>query len=291
MYGALLSGDVVLVNKLALGARLPIDALSTLRMPGFRAVQRNDILCFNYPSDGTHGVSNKTVVIKRCIALPGDTIQIIASEILINNAPAAEVETLGGRYHVRTKEDDPAAFFERAGVILDGKISNQNDWIVTTTAAAGEKLKSHEEVLFVQKWDKPAPADEVFIYPFSDEYPWSTDNFGPLYVPKQGDTLTITAENLPLYRAIIEKFEGHQIKEDEKGQVLIDGKYANGYVVGRNYYFVLGDNRYDSSDSRFWGFLPESHIIGCINTVLFSYRQSNNSSGGIRWGRTLKGMN
>lgn len=285
MYGSLLPGDIVLVNKTVYGARFPGSAFSNFRVWGLGETARNDIVCFNYPNDETESISSKAVVIKRCIGLPGDSVEIWRRQVFVNGNKTPKPNLIGERFHVRSKSDDPAALFNSLDIILGGRISNQNDWLITATDSAAKLLEANEDIYFIQEWDKPTPADEAFIFPYSENHRWSADNFGPLYIPKEGDTLKLNAENLPLYRSVIEKFEGHTVGLNEDDRVLIDGRVANGYVVGRNYYFVLGDNRHDSSDSRFWGFVPENHLIGKVSTILFSY--SGNEDDGTRWHRFM----
>ncbi|MBR5886408.1 MAG: signal peptidase I, partial [Alistipes sp.] len=117
------------------------------------------------------------------------------------------------------------------------------------------------------------------FFPNNNNNNWTQDNFGPLYVPQKGVAITLTAENLPLYRRIIEKYEGHAL-EVKDGEIIIDGEPSDSYTFAMDYYWMMGDNRHNSADSRFWGFVPEDHIVGKASFIAFSMGEN-----GIRWNR------
>ena len=138
-------------------------------------------------------------------------------------------------------------------------------------------------------------ADEVDpgIFPHDTvNYPWNLDNFGPLWIPKKGASVQINLETLPLYRDIIERYEGNKL-EVRDSLVYINGEPANNYTFNMDYYFMMGDNRHNSLDSRFWGFVPEDHIVGKPRFVLVSIDREKKFPGNIRWGRmftAIKGV-
>ena len=120
------------------------------------------------------------------------------------------------------------------------------------------------------------------FFPNCSSYNWTQDNFGPLYIPQKGATIDLTTENLPLYRRIIEKYEGHKLEVTD-GQIFIDGEKRDSYTFAMDYYWMMGDNRHNSADSRFWGFVPEDHIVGKASFIAFSMGEE-----GIRWNRLFR---
>jgi len=127
------------------------------------------------------------------------------------------------------------------------------------------------------------------LFPFvvSDEYPWTRDNYGPLWIPKEGTTVTLTSQNIPLYKRIITTYEGHTLEESD-GVFYIDGEETSEYTFRMDYYFMMGDNRHNSLDSRYWGFVPEDRIVGNPLIVWFSTDKFKKFPASIRLDRLLK---
>jgi signal peptidase I len=120
------------------------------------------------------------------------------------------------------------------------------------------------------------------IFPHAENYNWTLDNFGPLQIPKKGNTINLTVENLPLYLRVISTYEGHTV-EVKNEVIYIDGKQTTSYTFGMDYYFMMGDNRHMSLDSRYWGFVPEDHVVGKASMIWMSSGEE-----GIRWKRIFK---
>ena len=154
-----------------------------------------------------------------------------------------------------------------------------------------EKIKSFPNVVEVipniERYEGMEVYSEKLIFPFSPDYKWTRDNFGPLYIPKKGDTVELTLENLPLYRRIISVYEAHQLEVSGK-EIFIDGNPANTYTFEMDYYFMMGDNRHNSLDSRYWGFVPEDHIVGKPKFIWFSTDKNRSFPQSIRWNRLFK---
>ena len=132
------------------------------------------------------------------------------------------------------------------------------------------------------------PADSsLSLFPNAEGYYWSVDNFGPVHIPAAGEPIELTLENLPIYRRVITAYEGNTL-EVQDGRILINGQPATSYTPRMNYYWMMGDNRHMSQDSRFWGFVPEDHVVGKARVILWS---SDKDHGGIRWNRTFCNAN
>jgi signal peptidase I len=133
------------------------------------------------------------------------------------------------------------------------------------------------------------PDFKLMLFPFTDSlsFRWTRDNFGPLWIPAQGATVTLTLGNLPLYSRIITAYEGNEL-EVKAGVIHINGQPANSYTFKMDYYFMLGDNRHNSLDSRYWGFVPESHVVGSPAVIWFSKNQYKAFPKSIRWKRIFK---
>jgi signal peptidase I len=127
------------------------------------------------------------------------------------------------------------------------------------------------------------------IFPSDDQYTWNLDNFGPLWVPRKGATISLTTKNLPLYRRIIDVYEENELKVKD-GVIYINGKAASEYTFKMDYYWMMGDNRYNSADSRYWGFVPEDHVVGKASFVWLSLDKNKSFLSKIRWERFFMGV-
>ncbi len=259
MNNTLMEGDHVLVNKLAYGARLPISPLSIhlgnekyyldavqlpyLRLPGYSAVKRNDIVVFNLPVDHLFPVDERKEYIKRCIGLPGEIIAIKEGDIFINGNAVPELPNQLNWYALKSKNTYTAA----------------KDIFITSTEALA--VAKNDSVTGLQKKHLPIQNYVPSYFPNAPQIKWNPDNFGPLFIPKKESKIALTNTTLLIYRHIIETFE-HNVISFKNDSILLNGKYQAYYTFKMDYYIMLGDNRYNSIDSRFWGFVPEDHLIG-----------------------------
>jgi len=308
MENTLYTGDHLFVSKLTYGARMPLtpltipfthntigskDSYSTAvqwnyhRLPGFREVRRGDRVVFNFPNGDTVLVNSpvddyhalvryfgreeiakfgpvkvrpmdkKDHYVKRCVAVPGDTLEVREGLVWINGTKqevypgvqlSYEVTTTGGSYKALFTEEKLAQLRSSRNVI--------------EVAALLDTLPDCRE-----------------IFPFSESYPWTRDFFGPLWVPQSGATIEISEKNIALYERIISDYEKGSVEEALK---------AGRYTFRQNYYFMMGDNRHNSLDSRYWGFVPEDHIVGRPVVVWLSTDAEKRFPQNIRWKRFLK---
>jgi signal peptidase I len=235
--------------------------------------------------------------IKRCVALPGDKLEVRAGVLYINDAAAPQFKHMQQSYFVKLKRADifPQADLDEMDIDATdcqfgpNNVYLQNGFFVVNTNVENiAKLKANPNIDSVGSLVMPkdtSTKEAPMCWPYNKNYNWNQDNFGPIVLPKKGDVVSINATTLPLYERLIRNYEGHQVQVKDSS-ILIDGKVATSYTITGNYYWMMGDNRHNSLDSRFWGYVPETHIVGKAWFVWMSYK----SGGGIRWGRLFRGI-
>ena len=313
MEKSLLVGDFLFVSKVSYGARIPNTPLSfpfahhTLpftddtksylewiklpyyRLPGFGKIKNNDVVVFNYPMEDFRPVDKQENYIKRCVAIPGDTLQVKESTLYINNKMAEKPQKMQFRYHIVT---DGTGFNSRSitelGITEGGPLDVPGEFAMLLTAENAEKIKQFANVKSVEPYiENPKSIDTMSMYPHDRNFPWNVDNYGPIVIPKEGATVEITPKNIALYARLIEVYE-HNKLEIKDNSILINGTVANTYTFKMDYYFMMGDNRHNSADSRFWGFVPVDHIVGKGVFVWLSLdANETNIFKKIRWNRVF----
>jgi signal peptidase I len=227
--------------------------------------------------------------IKRCTGMPGDEIQVKNSYLFVNGQPAFVAPGSQTEYVVETNGATFNEDFLKNELNIDvddtkGQIKTTGKagfYIFNLTADEKEKLKKQQNVKSIERY---IDSSRGYTFPYDDvNYPWSTDNFGPLKIPKKGDVLELNSKTIPLYRRLISVYEGNKL-EEQNGKFIINGKETTTYTTKMNYYWMMGDNRHRSQDSRFWGFVPETHIVGKASLIWFSW---NN---GPRWKRLFNNI-
>jgi signal peptidase I len=307
MEKSLLVGDHLFVSKLHYGPRTPMTPLQVplthqtiwgtditsysdairlkpFRLPGFSEIKRNDAVVFNFPAEEGHPMDQKTHYVKRCIGLAGDTLEIRDRQVYINGKAVNSPENQQYTYFVATDKVLQDKFF------LDRDITDvypaPGGYVVNTTPEKAQELASLEFVKEATLQQARAGEAEPGIFPNApDRYTWNRDHYGPLYIPKQGATVAITPETLPLYEKIILDYEQNGQAEVRDGRLYLNGKEAKRYTFQQNYYFMMGDNRHNSLDSRYWGFVPEDHVVGKAVFVWLSVDENGGLLNKVRWSR------
>ena len=373
---SLLIGDFLFVSKFHYGARAPMTAVSVpmvhdtvpglkirsylkkpqfpyLRLPGLQKINRNEIVVFSWPADTVRQffvrekrvdkpIDKKSNYVKRCVGIPGDTLEIIDGFVHTNGSKnqlpdRARVQYTHFAYAQkgvssrkllvegfsdfnRTYKIDniTESSYQQLIPYIIGRMGNTiEDFRVITTAKGlptdvirktglrvSEILELKKEMTLtldeatamrkvpeidsvVRRFSKKNVPNEAF-FPNKIPYDWNEDNFGPLVIPKKGMTVNLNKENLPLYKKIIAEYEANDL-ETSPSEIRINGNPTDRYTFKKDYYWMMGDNRHKSEDSRFWGFVPDDHIVGKPIFIWFSIKGINDGikNWSIRWDRVF----
>jgi len=250
-------------------------------------------------------VDKRENYIKRCVGVPGDYIEVRKSQLYVNGEKSIPFENQLYRYNASNFSlTNPTTAWDRygidmkAGQYMRGGVTTEGDTVpavIFVNRKGLKKLKNDYEeagfqlALFPKYSDTIEPTggqryENLFHFPNDPDVNNTVSEVEKFWIPKKGVKLKLTKENIPYYRRIISVYEGHTLVEKD-GKFIIDGKATTTYTFGMNYYWMMGDNRYNSADSRMWGFVPEDHIVGKASMVWFS-----SGFDGIRWDRLFKGI-
>lgn len=233
-------------------------------------------------------VDRRDNYVKRCVALPGDTLEVRNNQVFINRKASSNPKNLQHFYNVVT--DGTAInseFLDRLEISQADRsgIGFDSNYTLPLTQEKLEIVKSSPFVKSVEMVVSPADTTSLpQVFPQSRQFPWTRDNYGPLWMPKAGVTVPLNLKNIFLYERVITSYEGSTL-DVKDGKIFINGKECNSYTFKMNYYFMMGDNRHMSADSRYWGFVPEDHIVGKPLVVWLSLDKDKSFPFSIRWDR------
>ena len=297
------------------------------RLKGFRNVERGDYVVFGFPDGDTvltkapaddyytvcrfygkdYAVKSygpvivrpsdkKDHYVKRCVAIHGDTLSVVNGQVYINSAaqevwPGVQstytVVTDGSRINLKTLEKLGLNISE---LMYDDALPGYPQ--MPLTAAMLKEVKGCANVVSVEEQVDVYPPDYpdsyLMLFPYRESFRWTRDNYGPIWIPEAGATVKLNMENLPLYERIIRVYEKNQLDVTPEGSIIINGNVTDEYTFKQDYYFMMGDNRHNSLDSRYWGFVPEDHIVGRPALIWLSTDINKSFPANIRWRRFFK---
>ena len=330
MERSLLVGDFLFVSKVNYGARTPITPIAFpfahhtmpligttaywdgiklpyYRLPGLSDVKRGDVVVFNYPMDADsplyRPVDKRENFIKRCQGIPGDTLSVVDAQVYVNGKaaptpPGSEMEytftTNGGDLNPQVLSDlnvtqypgrDYQTMTKASADALKG-YSNVKDF---KPVISKKGVTDPQSPVYPTNPGHPVGPPNLMLNGKQPDYKWSVDNYGPIIIPKKGWTVKLDSLTYPLYERCIATYENNKL-EVKGSDIYINGKKTDSYTFKLNYYWMMGDNRHDSDDSRYWGFAPEDHIVGKALFIWMSWDENASFFSKIRWSRLFNGI-
>ena len=305
MNNTLYTNDVIVVNKLKYGPKLPRSPFEIpwvniafyfndnarkrikenwwdyKRLTGTTTIKNGDVVVFNMP----FGSTKNMIIVKRCMGISGDTIAIKKGDVYINNRFINPSNHVLNKYGF--KVSDKKAFYRKLdsiGLELSLNRTRTNHFRAKLSFLDKTKLEGLGMIeSLIRVTDTLTPKSTA--YPNSEYNQWNLDDYGPYIIPEKGMSIDLTPENYALYHKTIKEHEGVAMKNIE-GTYTINGKEVITYIFKQDYYFMMGDNRKGSMDSRYWGLVPKERIIGKVQCVLWSNYQDE-----FQWNRLFKPVN
>ena len=223
--------------------------------------------------------------VKRCVGLPGQTLQIKDRIVYINGKANKEPDNVQYTYYVKLRQRLTDEIMQELGITMEDLTSLNTNGYMPLTNRAYRELKKRTDI--VESIELNKDANDLDIYPLNGNMHWTRDNYGPIWIPAKGETIDLTLKNLPIYERPIRTYEGNTL-EVKNGKIFINGQETTKYTFKMDYYWMQGDNRHNSLDSRYWGFVPEDHIVGKPIFIWWSSDPDRRGFSGIRWNRLFR---
>jgi signal peptidase I len=222
--------------------------------------------------------------VKRCVGLPGQTLQIKDRIIYLDGKANKEPDNVQYTYRMKLKQSLSDEVMKDLGITMEDLMSLNTLGYMPMTKHAVDELK---RMKIADSIELNTEAEEWDIYPLNGNLHWTRDNYGPVWIPKKGESIALDMDNIAIYERPIRTYEGNQL-EVKDGKIFINGKEAKEYTFKMDYYWMMGDNRHNSLDSRYWGFVPEDHIVGKPIFIWWSSDPDRSGFSGVRWNRLFR---
>ena len=269
-------------NPDSLSAMDRIKYFNTIYEAGREELRRNQQ---EYGEITTRPTDRRENYVKRCVGLPGQTLQIKNRIVYLDGKANKEPENVQYSYYVKLRQRLPEEMLKELGISNEDLLSLNSAGYMPLTKRAVAMLSQRKDL--VESIEINTDASDLEIYPLNGNKHWTRDNYGPIWIPAKGKSINLTLDNIAVYERPIRVYEGNDLKITD-GKIFINGKEAKSYTFKMDYYWMMGDNRHNSADSRYWGFVPEDHIVGKPIFIWWSSDPDRNGFSGIRWNRLFR---